>query len=270
MGIDLNKRTENAQGTIISLLKREQAKGIDLGEVSARVVVAIDYSASMGRMYRDGVVQDLVERVLAMSLAGLDDDGDIQVHFFHSEPFAAEEVNKDTYSGFVDRWTRSRSMGGTNYLGVIDNIINESTNVNAASLTPAPPTGKNVRKGLFGRKTVTEPVDNSTVNLVKASADIPTLVLFVTDGESSNQNKIMKRLAAASGLPIFWQFLGLGYTPKFLEDLDEMSGRVVDNVGLTSVTDLKTTSDEQFFTEMLDEFMTSWLPQARQLGIVTR
>ncbi|MFW6774922.1 VWA domain-containing protein [Nocardioides sp. CPCC 205120] len=245
--VDLTKRTDTAQGAIISLLKREADKGIDLGEVSARVVVAIDYSASMTARYENGEVQDLVERVLALSLAGLDDDGDIQVHFFHSSAFDAEVVDSSSYAGFVDRWRAGRSMGGTNYGDVIRNVLAEAGHGKAG-----------IGKRLFGGRKAAS----------SGPATLPTLVLFVTDGEPFDKGPAKKLLVEASDKPVFWQFLGLGYSPTFLADLDTMGGRVVDNVGLTTMSSSKGTPDEQWFHSVLEEYVTSWVPAARRAGIL--
>lgn len=244
MSIDLTKRTEDAHSTIISLLKREADKGIDLGEVSARVVVAIDFSASMGQRYANGEVQTLVERVLALSLAGLDDDGDIQVHFFDSKPYAQEEVNRDSYAGFVQRWAQGRTMGGTNYSGVMKDIL--------ASVE-----GRKKRK-LFGRSTPDTP-----------PPAVPTLVIFITDGEPFDKDQTTKLLVEASGRPVFWQFLGLGYSPAFLSALDTMGGRVVDNVGLTEMQQTLDMPDAEWFPRVLEEYITSWVPAARAAGIIS-
>ncbi|WZH53652.1 MAG: VWA domain-containing protein [Nocardioides alkalitolerans] len=245
--VDLTKRADTAQGAIISLLKREADKGIDLGEITARVVVAIDYSASMQGRYANGEVQDLVERVLALSLAGLDDDGDIQVHFFHNDPFPPQEVDSTSYSGFVDRWRSGKSMGGTNYAGVMKAVLAEAGHGK-----------KGLGKRLFGRGGA-QP---------DGPVAVPTLVLFVTDGEPFDKDATKKLLVEASAKPVFWQFLGLGYSPRFLQDLDTMGGRVVDNVGLTSMQDSKGTADEAWFHAVLEEYVTSWVPAARQAGLI--
>lgn len=244
--VDLTKRADTAQGAIISLLKREADKGVDLGEITARVVVAIDYSGSMRARYDNGEVQDLVERVLALSLAGLDDDGDIQVHFFHDKNFPAQEVDSSSYGGFVDRWRAGQRMGGTNYAGVIEAVLAEAGHPKE-------------RKKLFGR---------SKPEVSSGPAAVPTLVLFVTDGEPWDKDRTKQLLVGASGKPVFWQFLGLGYSPDFLSDLDTMGGRVVDNVGLTEMADSKATPDERWFHSVLEEYVTSWVPAARQAGII--
>ena len=61
----------------------------------------------------------------------------------------------------------------------------------------------------------------------------PVLVLFVTDGATANERKIQQELECL-GDPVFWQFMGF-YSPAFLEHLDTMGGRVLDNVGLFDV-----------------------------------
>ncbi|MCA9338239.1 VWA domain-containing protein [Candidatus Saccharibacteria bacterium] len=234
MTISLEKRTENAQGAIISLLKKEQARGNDLGELTAQVVLALDFSGSMDGRYRNREVQDLVERALALSLSGLDDDGDIQTFFFHDGVFPPEVVNERNYQGFVDRWTRGKRMGATDYLPCIRSI-----------------------RQYLAKNGMTRP------------GQPPVLVLFVTDGATANERKIQQELVNASGDPVFWQFMGLGYSPAFLEHLDTMGGRVLDNVGLFDVNNSQRLSDEEFYGKTIDEFFSKWLPAARAKGIVT-
>jgi hypothetical protein len=229
MAISLEKRTENATGALISLLKAEQAKGNDLGDLTAQVVLAIDYSLSMDGRYRNREVQDLVERSLALSLSGLDDDGDIQTFFFHDGIFPPEVVSEKNYNGFVDNWKRGKRMGATDYLPCI----------------------RAIRKYL---------ADNGMTR----PGMPPVLVLFVTDGATRNESGIKQELINASGDPVFWQFMGLGYSPQFLEDLDTMGGRVLDNVGLFVVNDSKSMSDEKFYGDIISEFFSKWLPAARK------
>jgi hypothetical protein len=67
MAISLEKRTENATTAVISLLKEEQAKGNDLGDLTAQVILALDFSVSMDGRYKNHEVQELVERSLALT-----------------------------------------------------------------------------------------------------------------------------------------------------------------------------------------------------------
>jgi hypothetical protein len=253
MTISLEKRTADAEASIISLLKKEQDRGIDLGELVAQVEIAIDFSGSMSRRYKShdgqpGEVQTVVERALALSLSGLDDDGVVPVHFFHSTDFPAELVDRSNYAGFVEEWASRHRMGGTNYAPTIRNILG----------------GTEKKKGLFGRKKV------SNGDLEAEKDQPPKFVLFVTDGAPADRGATTQLLVEAASRPIFWQFIGLGYAPAFLEKLDTMGNRVIDNVGLLEYSDTLEMTDAEFFDGIIREFFTSWLPEARRLGITRK
>jgi hypothetical protein len=253
MTVSLDKRAADAEASIISLLKKEQSRGIDLGDLVAQVEIAIDFSGSMSRRYKGrngepGEVQTVVERALALSLSGLDDDGVVPVHFFHSADFPAELVDRSNYQGFVERWAAGHRMGGTAYAPTIRNILG----------------GTEKRKGLFGRKKGAGP------DLEAEKDQPPKFILFVTDGAPADRGETTRLLVEAASRPIFWQFIGLGYAPKFLEKLDTMGNRVIDNVGLTEYEDTLGMTDAEFFDDIIGEFFTQWLPEARRLGITRR
>ena len=243
MAIDMTKRTEAAEAGIISLLKREAERGIDLGEITAQVVLVVDFSGSMDERYCNGEVQATVERALAMSLAGLDDDGVVPVVFFHHDAFAPIEVTRDNYQGFVQEFVRRNSMGATNYVPAINTVLEVL--------------GHRQKPGWFGRR-----------KGATSGSPLPAFVIFVTDGEPSDKSETMSLLANVSNKPVFWQFLGLGYSPRFLQQLDTMSGRLVDNVGLTEMSATRDMNDQAWHTAVLDEYITSWTPAARQAGII--
>ena len=246
--ISLEKRTEDAQASIISLLKTEQAKGIDLGELTAQVEIAIDFSGSMRSRFKPpkrggpSEVQTVVERALALSLSGLDDDGVVPVHFFHTDAFDPVLVDAGNHAGFVDAWAEGRKMGQTNYGPPITAILGG---------------GAKKRHGFFRKGPDLDAERNAP----------PKLVLFVTDGAPADKALTTKLIVDAASRPVFWQFIGLGYSPDFLAKLDTMGNRVVDNVGLVEYSDTLAMTDAEFFDAVIGEFFSSWLPEARRLGI---
>lgn len=97
---------------------------------------------------------------------------------------------------------------------------------------------------------------------------MPTLVLFFTDGGFHKKGPITALMKKASGLPAFWQFVGLGKANYgVLEKLDTMRGRVVDNAGFFSVDDISQVSDAELYRRLLGEF-PDWLRAARAARIV--
>lgn len=72
-GISLKKKA----ATIV--LEKKKLTG-----VTARVGVVLDISGSMRKLYNEGVVQDVVERVLAVA-SQFDDDGELDVWVYDNE-----------------------------------------------------------------------------------------------------------------------------------------------------------------------------------------
>ncbi len=199
--------------------------------VRARVGLVIDTSGSMKQLYAKGVVQETVERVLAVA-ARLDDDGTLDVWFYADRFARVEPAREATFEGYV---ARARPVYGT--IGYGNN---------------EPPVMQDVLK-----KYAEE--DRSP---------LPAFVVFLTDGGVRSGKAMEKILVAAAGKPIFWQFVGLGRAQYgILEKLDTMPGRVVDNASFFALDDIATVSDEELYERLLHEF-PSWLRAARTAGIL--
>jgi hypothetical protein len=111
------------------------------------------------------------------------------------------------------------------------------------------------------------PIMHEIINSLQGQAG-PTLVLFFTDGGFSKKKEITNLMKKASNLPAFWQFVGIGNNNfGVLNNLDEMSGRVVDNVGFFPVTDIDRIDDAELYRRLLSEF-PDWLRAARGAGIL--
>ncbi len=88
-------------------------------------------------------------------------------------------------------------------------------------------------------------------------------MLFVTDGDNHDPPEAEKAIVQASKSPIFWQFVGIGKGKfSFLEKLDTMSGRFIDNANFFALNDIGSISDDELYKRMLTEF-PSWLREAR-------
>lgn len=253
MAISLEKA---ATVSLVKLLNEEAAAGKDLGELTANIILVIDYSASMefsyNLFYTKGEIQELSDRVLGLSMTGLDNDKKVQVFPFDSDAYEPFEVNETNYQGCIENWRtienhtvkksfgRSetvkvyREMGGTNYSAVIDKIITYTES--EGMLAPGQP---------------------------------PVLVVFQTDGKTANETLVKRKLKDAATKPIFWQFIGLGRDTSFLTLLDTLEDRVVDNVGTFGLSSIKNEPPEQFYDKLIDEPFRRWVPAARAAGILT-
>ena len=101
-----------------------------------------------------------------------------------------------------------------------------------------------------------------------SSATWPTLVLFVTDGENSDPREAEAAMTHASSEAVFFKFLALGNGPfRFLEKLDTMPGRVVDNANFAQIKDLARTGDAELFS-LISQEISDWIPAATKAGIL--
>ena len=103
------------------------------------------------------------------------------------------------------------------------------------------------------------------------AAESPVYVMFLTDGATSNRKAAENQVSYASYEPIFWQFMGIGPTGafEFLEKLDDLRGRYLDNADFFSVKSPQELNDEQLFARLMNEY-PKWLEQAKQKQLLVR
>ncbi|KJU83223.1 tellurium resistance protein [Candidatus Magnetobacterium bavaricum] len=215
-----------------------------LDQQRARVAMAIDVSASMQHLFDKGVVQRACERLLALAVK-FDDNGAIDIFIFDNRDHEVGEMHQSGFYGFVDREIlvnlQNKIWGSTSYGGVIRRI-----------------TGKYTDKpgfwaSLMGRRPT--PQD-------------PAYVLFVTDGDNDDKDDTERAITDASKEAIFWQFVGIGNSSfSFLEKLDTMPGRFIDNANFFKLNDLDKISDEELYDRLLAEFPL-WLKLAKDKGLL--
>ena len=96
----------------------------------------------------------------------------------------------------------------------------------------------------------------------------PALVVFQTDGEPDSRPAAEDALRDASKHPLFWAFVGFGNNIQFLDKLDNLRGRKVDNASFFHARDPHRISDEQLYDGLTHEY-GAWLNAARAKGIAS-
>lgn len=252
MGLSLDKIEQKAPG-LLSLAKTAvdhiDKSGLN-GQV-AKVALVLDYSGSMGSTYRSGAMQRLAEKVLALGTQ-FDDDGAIDFFVFDSSAAHLGEITIDDYKGSVDRLTSSRRMGTTNYAAAFLAVRNHF-----GFAPPAP-----AKKGLFGGFKKAQPAVNV------GPANEPVYALFLTDGAPDNKAAAISALTEVSTAPIFWKFLSIGSeSMPFLQKLDDLTERFVDNADYQPVGDVDRISDNELFSKLLVEY-PEWVKEVRSKGLI--
>jgi len=219
----------------------------------AKVKLVLDYSGSMANLYRDGDVQQLVERLLPIGMA-FDDDGEVDVYLFHDGVIKIKEtMNVKNINGFIDRAINGKKMGFTNYAPAINAVVKDSVAVTGT-------TEEKVKTGLFSSKKV--------VRNVYGKEDLPTYCIFITDGANDDKPETETTMIDVSYAPVFFQFVGIGSASfPFLEKLDDLKGRHIDNANFFTVPSLRSKSDDDLYKLLLTEF-PSYIKEARSKGLI--
>lgn len=206
-------------------------KQIGLEGQKASVILVLDKSGSMSSMYQNGKVQELLERILPLGL-GFDDDGEVDFYIFHNQAFRHKTpITRQTISNITSEVIRMYDYQGTSYAPPIKMILDQWV-------------GAETKGGFFSKagrpsKTFTQPL----------------YVIYVTDGQNDDKVNTEEILREASKYPIFFQFVGLGSDSfTFLQKLDNLTGREMDNAGFFQANDISRMTDEDLYTKMMVEF----------------
>lgn len=253
--ISLEKRVEAKAPQLVSLVK---SAGVSLAKVGlqghrARVCLVLDISGSMSSLYRKGLVQRFAERILALGCR-FDNDGDIDVFLFGRNVHQPDPMGLSNWTGYVAGVIERHPLEGDTRYGAAMAAVRRHY---------FPDTAGGERKSVHG-------------------APLPVYVMFVTDGSTSDQAVTERQLRWSSREPIFWQFMGIGKGRKskskrlsdfadsdfpFLEKLDELSGRLIDNADFFSVSSPDEHTDSALYDLLMTEY-PAWVGQARQHGLL--
>ncbi|EFV74897.1 VWA domain-containing protein [Cytobacillus sp. FSL W8-0315] len=218
----------------ISLLKKSAGIVLqkkNLANVTARVGLVLDISGSMRKLYKNGTVQRVVERILAVA-SQFDDDGALDIWVYDNEFSRLKPVTEHDFEGYVDQY-----------------ILNNDL-IHKFGRNDEPP----VMEDVIQKYTTEDP-----------SKD-PAFIVFINDGGC--KRTIKKPVIASSDKPLFWQFVGIGDSNfEVLEKLDEMDGRYIDNANFFHIKDIETISDNELYDLLLNEF-PDWLKEAKEKNVI--
>lgn len=237
--VSLEKKIEKQAPQLLSLAKKASVslEKNKLGTVKAQVALVLDSSGSMHQQYAKGRVQEVINRLLPLAVH-FDDDGSLECWAFGEKTTQLTSISLANVQGYVERsdagWKKWKV--GARY------------NEEAIAI----------------KKVIDFYVENSI-------SGVPVYILFISDGgiDSANSRKMRTLITQAATLPMFWQFVGIGGANYgILEQLDDLSGRVVDNCNFFALDDLHDVSEEVLYDRLLHEF-PQWLLAAKQQSILS-
>lgn len=253
--LEKEKELERTNKPMLDLIKKASLtlEKENLKSDVYRVVLVLDISGSMNGQFSSGQVQKLAERALALG-ANLDDNAEVELYLFGIDAHSRDPISLDNINGVIDN-LRFQFEGGTRYAPVMDKVRKDAKEEGYSS---------------------------------------PTLVLFITDGDNSDKAEATHQIVEASYEPIFWKFMAISSrsTPSsnngggllsrffksensgsleddfpFLQKLDTLSNRKVDNANFFAVDKHISLSDDELFAKLVEE-LGSWKQECKKLGIL--
>ncbi len=230
--VSLEKKLEQGAPKLVSLAKplKVELEKRNLSDCVARVALVLDISGSMTERYRNGTVQEIVNKTLPLAVQ-FDDDGELDFWYYGTTCRRMPSVNMKNYESAVPAdWKQlMRTLGGcNNEVLVMNEIVREYT-----------------------------------------GSKLPVYVLFITDGGVAQAGAIKKILKDFSKEPVFWQFVGVGgRNYGILEKLDTLEGRYVDNANFFALDDFRKVSNPDLYSRLLNEF-PQWLKEIRAKGMIS-
>ena len=253
--VSLEKRIERQAPQLVNLVKQASVslEKAGLSSHRAKVCMCLDISGSMSGLYRKGLVQSFAERILALACK-FDDDGEIDVFLFGQQVHQPVPMGLSNWNGYIAQVIKLHPLEGDTRYGRAMEAIRQFYFPDAAG----------------GARTSPH------------KAALPVYVMFVTDGSTSDKSATEKQLRWSSMEPIFWQFMGVGKGRKsknkllaafqdsdfpFLESLDELPGRLIDNANYFAVHSPDEHSDAALYDLLMTEY-PGWLTLASRHGLL--
>ncbi len=229
MAINLEKRAE-AVGIVLA--KRNVVKA-----PTVRVGAALDISGSTKQMYNKGVIQETVDRLLAIAMK-FDDNGQIDMWSFTDGFDRLQTATARDYGNYVTRHILGNvevtKWGATSYAPVIKDMVRHYF-----GLAPLALLGK-----LFGTKSA------------GSNAPQAAMILFITDGANSDHDAAAEILRECGNKKVYFQMVGVGPENEF--GFIKQMARELPNVGFVNFSSLEV-SDDVIYGALISEEFCSWV-----------
>lgn len=235
MGIDLEKRSEKVK---ISLEKRGIKK-----IPPVRVGLVVDTSGSAKPLFDNGVMQETVDRLLAVAMK-FDDNGELDMWHFNDVCAQLDTATKSDYNSYIKKNINGRRdlWQGTMYSLPLRKV-SDFYFPEVGSIKPE-------KKSFFGFGSKKEAAP------VAATTDVPAMCFFITDGQTYDESECERILKAAQNKNIYWQMIGVG-NPSYFGFLRKMAD-ALPNVGFVNLNSLSMT-DEELYSELICDEFCEWI-----------
>ena len=229
---DLARRSQGDLEFLAPLYKSAFGALARFPQAAARELSAVlcaDASGSMFDFYRSGHVQQIFDKLFALSSA-LTDRGDMDCWAFAAKSRQLDPVTLDN----IRDYTFAQSGGYERWMSMLNYQYNN------------------------------EPEAMRDVMMIYGGQHRPVLVLFLTDGRLQSDWEIEEILVKTSRFPVFWQFIGFyGEEYGVLNHLEEIDGRHTRNAAFLKLEEYDAFSDSRFYEDLLTH-VSAWLQELKE------
>lgn len=192
----------------------KKSTGVSFDGLKSRVKLVLDYSGSMDDLYRGGVVQRVITKLLPLALK-FDDDGALECYLFSNGYKAIKNCTENNYMNYVSSVVENSGfrMGGTEYAPVL-RAIHKKDSSKIPTFTIFITDGDNSDKC-------------ETDNIIREISRDNGFIMFVGIGYDNF---------------------------NYLRRLDELAGRPVDNTGFVKFDNIADVNERTLYTELLSEY----------------
>jgi hypothetical protein len=247
-----------------------------------RVILVLDVSGSAYELFQVDpvteycIMQEVIERFYPIA-KGFGPSKELDLWVFSEDFKKLNPVTEENFTTYIQDNILENKIpclwGGTDYAPVMESIMSAYTKYKPEEV---------VSKSMFKRLSSMISGENSKLSLnMYAGSEMPTYAIFITDGETSNRNGVIKVLTKASHYPVFWQCVGIttGIQNKkfteeqlrkkfpFLDQMDTMPGRYIDNANFFALNDIHIIDEEILYNRLLMEFPDYW-ERAKTKGLL--
>jgi hypothetical protein len=252
---------------------------VDLPNHHAKVALCLDISATMAPLYEAGNIQRLIERILALGCR-LDDNGTVDIFLFGKNVYNIGQVNIDNVAQMTQQILDKFAIEN----GSLTQHMASLGTLTLGMLKHSPLRGKvYYSKVMHELRLFYFPDGHGRARTSPVSAYLPIYAIFVTNGDTADEQMTVQQLTWAAYEPIFWQFVAIGKSHRdikqggvagwfaktfasdftFLEKLDTMEGRYIDNANFFSMEDPETISDDELYHQLMTEY-PDWVALAQK------
>jgi hypothetical protein len=251
-----------------------------LEDHTARVVLVLDISESMRPLYKKRQVQDLVAKTMALGFQ-FDDDGQIDVIGFGVKAHYIGEYGIDNYKSCVDDILNRHDLEfGTHYEKPLEMLLDkygdsdlpvyvqfvtdgdtqhrEASEAMLRKMSSAPIfvqfmgiSGQDIMPAGFGQ---TDAADPTPADQPPAKRGLLSRLFGLGAQDPVDEAKPAKKQRLPEGF-------------EFLINMDNMTGRKVDNANFFAIKDPGTFPDDKLYALLMNEY-PQWLKAAREARIL--